>query len=104
MDQRPTSELSAILSKAGVESIDSFIKENQKYMVHNKKEFYYYMKDMYAEKGILHSYVYSFVGITEKRGGQILRMERHTPNRDTIILGSSGVMVGEKCHHPQHLC
>jgi len=20
------------------------------------------------------------------------------------IIGSSGVMVGEKCHHPQHLC
>ncbi len=50
-----------------------------------KKAFYYYMKDTLEEKGIRLKDVYLIADVSDSYGGQIIRMEKHTSNRDLII-------------------
>lgn len=85
MQNKPTDELNALLENVKPEQIDGYFKDNRAYMADGKKAFYYYMKDVIEEKNILLKDVYSFAGVSEKYGSQIIEMEKHTKNRDLII-------------------
>lgn len=85
MQKKPTGELNNILGKAKPDQLNQYLKENKKYMADPKKGFSYYMKDVLCEKNIKLKDVYSFAGFTESYGGQLLRMEKLTRNRDKII-------------------
>ena len=67
------------------DQLDSYLKDNSKYMADEKKAFYYYMKDILDEKNIKLKDVYSFAGVTESYGSKIVTMEKHTKDRDLII-------------------
>ncbi len=86
MQKKPTGELNELLENMKPDQLDSYFKDNEKYMADEKKAFYYYMKDVFDEKNIKLKDVYSFAGVTESYGGSLLRMERHTTNRDMILL------------------
>ncbi len=67
------------------DQLDSYLKDNSKYMADDKKAFYYYFKDVLDEKNIKLKDVYSFAGVTESYGSKIITMEKHSKNRDLII-------------------
>ncbi len=83
--QKPTTELNNILQNTKPDQLGAYLKENKKYMADDKKAFYYYMKDVLDEKKILLKDVYSFAGVNDSYGEKILRMEKHTKNRDLIV-------------------
>lgn len=85
VQKKPTNELNEILSDMKPDQLDTYFKENKKYMAEDIRAFYNYMKDVLAEKGIKLKDVYSFAGVTESYGSKILYGEKHTPNRDLII-------------------
>lgn len=85
MEPKPTDELNRLLENTDPDRLDDFLKENRKYMTGAEKSFYYYMKDVLGDKGIKLKDVYSFAGFSESYGSQILRMEKHTSDRDIII-------------------
>ena len=85
MQQKPTAELNHILNNTSPDQLDAYFKDNRKYMADEKKAFYYYMKDVLDEKNIKLKDLYSFAGETESYGSQILRMEKHTKDRDLIL-------------------
>ncbi|MBR6148958.1 MAG: hypothetical protein IKQ44_11490 [Lachnospiraceae bacterium] len=85
MQNKPTDELNALLENVKPDQIDGYFKDNRAYMADEEKAFYYYMKDVIEEKNILLKDVYSFAGVSEKYGSQIIEMEKHTKNRDLII-------------------
>ena len=74
-----------MLENTRPEGLDTFLKENSRYMADAGKAFYYYMKDIIDEKNIKLKDVYSFAGLSESYGSQILRMEKHTTDRDVIL-------------------
>ncbi len=85
MIDKPTNELDELLSSAKPDDIDKYIKDNRKYMADDDKSFYYHYKNVIDEKNIKLKDVYSFAGFTESYGGQVIRMEKPTSNRDTIL-------------------
>ncbi len=85
MQKKPTNELNDLLENMKPDQLDSYFKNNQKYMADEEKGFYYYMTDTLKEKRIKLKDVYSTAGVSESYGGQIIRMEKHTDNRDLII-------------------
>ncbi|WP_022762808.1 hypothetical protein [Butyrivibrio sp. AD3002] len=85
MQKKPTDELNDILENMRPDQLDSYLKDNSKYMADNKKAFYYYMKDILDEKNIKLKDVYSFAGVSESYGSKIVTMEKHTKDRDLII-------------------
>jgi hypothetical protein len=85
MQKKPTDELNDLLENMKPDQLDSYLKDNSKYMADEKKAFYYYMKDVLDEKNIKLKDVYSFAGVTESYGSKIVTMEKHTKDRDLII-------------------
>ena len=85
MQKKSTDELNDLLENMKPDQIDSYLKDNSKYMADGKKAFYYYMKDVLDEKNIRLKDVYSFAGVTESYGSKIVTMEKHTKDRDLII-------------------
>ncbi len=85
MQNKPTDELNNLLENMKPDQIDGYLKDNRPYMAGDKKSFYYYMKDVLEKKNIRLKDVYSFAGVSEKYGSQILEMEKHTKDRDLII-------------------
>ncbi len=85
MVQKPTDELNVLLENMKPEGIDDYLKDNRKYLADDEKAFYYYMKDTFDSKRIKLNDAYSFAGLSESYGSQIIRQEKHTKNRDTII-------------------
>ena len=85
MEQKPTDELNALLENMKPGEIAGYLKDNSRYMADEKKAFYYYMKDVLAEKRIKLKDVYSFAGFSESYGSKIISQEKHTKNRDLII-------------------
>ena len=85
MQKKPTDELNAILENAKPGQIDGYLRENRDYLALGEKAFYYYMKDTLEEKNMRLKDVYSFAGLTDSYGGQVLRMEKPTKNRDHIL-------------------
>lgn len=85
MEVKPTNELDEILERTEPEQIGRYYKENSRFLADGEKEFRYYMKTVLEEKNIRMKDVYSFAGVTESYGSKILRMEKHTSDRDLII-------------------
>ena len=85
MQEKPTDELNSLISDIKPGQLDAYLKENKSYMRDAKKAFYYYMKDTLEEKGIRLKDVYLIADVSDSYGGQIIRMEKHTSNRDLII-------------------
>ena len=85
MIKRKTDELNAILENMRPSQFDEYIKENGKYLTGSEKAFYYYMKEVLDEKHVKLKDLYIRAGISESYGGQIVRMEKHTVDRDLII-------------------
>ena len=85
MQRKQTDELNDLLENVKPDQLDTYFKNNEKYMADGKKSFYYYMKDVFDEKNIKLKDVYSFAGVSESYGSKILTMEKHTRDRDLII-------------------
>ena len=85
LQKKSTNELNDLLENMKPDQLDSYLKDNSKYMADEKKAFYYYMKDVLDEKNIKLKDVYSFAGVTESYGSKIVTMEKHTKDRDLII-------------------
>ena len=85
MQQKPTDELNDLLENMKPEQLDGYIKDNEKYLANNWNEFYFFFKDALCDKRIKLKDVYSFAGVSESYGGQVVRMEKPTRNRDLII-------------------
>lgn len=85
MQKKSTNELNDLLENMKPDQLDTYLKDNSKYMADEKKAFYYYMKDVLDEKNIKLKDVYSFAGVTESYGSKIVTMEKHTKDRDLII-------------------
>ena len=85
MEVKPTNELDEILERTDPEHIDRYYKENSRFLADEKKGFRYYIKTTLEEKNIKMKDVYSVAGVTESYGSKILRMEKHTSDRDMII-------------------
>ena len=85
MQEKPTNELNSMLEDMKPDELDTYFKDNSKYMAYGGKAFYYYMKDVLDEKNIKLKDVYSFAGVSEKYGSKIISMEKHTKSRDLII-------------------
>ena len=86
MKRKPTDELNELLSNTKPCQLNDYLEKNEAYMADDKKAFYYYMKDVLSEKNIRLKDVYSFAGVSESYGSQILTMEKHTKDRNLIIL------------------
>ncbi|MBR4759278.1 MAG: hypothetical protein IK078_03920 [Lachnospiraceae bacterium] len=85
MQKKPTDELNAILENTRPGQMDRYLKENRDYLALGEKAFYYHMKDTVEEKNIRLKDIYITAGVKESYGSKILRMERHTKNRDLIL-------------------
>lgn len=85
MQKKSTDELNSLLENMKPDQLDSYLKDNSKYMADEKKAFYYYMKDVLDEKNIKLKDVYSFAGVTESYGSKIVTMKKHTKDRNLII-------------------
>ena len=85
MEQKPTDELDALLMNTSPDRIADYLKTNRAYLADEKRAFYYYFTDVVKEKGIMLKDVYSFAGVSESYGSQIVAMEKHTKDRDLII-------------------
>lgn len=83
--EKKTDEVEELLESMKPGQMDDFYKENNKYMTDDKKAFYYYFKDVTEAKNILLKDVYLYAGVSEKYGEKIVRMEKHSKNRDLII-------------------
>ena len=85
MQNKPTDELDSLLENMKPEDIDTYLKENDKYMADDKKAFYYYFKNVLDGKNIKLKDVYSFAGLSESYGSKLITMEKNTKSRDVII-------------------
>lgn len=85
MEKKPTDELNELIENMRPDQLDTYFKDNEKYLAGGKKSFYYYMSNVLDEKNIKLKDIYSYAGVTESYGSKILRMEKHTTNRDLII-------------------
>jgi len=54
-------------------------------MVSSNKQFYYFFTDALQKHGIKQKDLFISANISESLGGQYIRMEKHTKNRDVII-------------------
>ena len=85
MLQIPTDEMEKILEDMKPSQLDSYLKDNCRYMVDSDRAFYHYMKDVLRRKNILLKDLYIYAGVTESYGGKIITMEKHTTDRDLIL-------------------
>lgn len=81
---KSTDELNDLLENMKPCELNRFFKDSKGNMA-DEKAFYYYMRAVLDEKNIKLKDVYSFAGVSESYGSKILRMEKHTKNRDMII-------------------
>ena len=85
MQEKSTFEIEELLESLKPNQLDRFYEENRSQMADDKKAFYYYIKDVAWSKNILLKDMYSFAGLSESYGEKLIRMEKHTTNRDVII-------------------
>ena len=79
---KPTDELDSILANMKPDQLDEFFNAYGKGVADEKKAFYYYYTGVLKDKRIKLKDVYSFAGESESYGGQIVRMEKRTKDRD----------------------
>ena len=84
MEQKPTNELNALLENMRPKQLKKYLEDNSEQMISGDRPFYHYMKSVLREKRIRLNDMYSFAGVKESYGGQIIRMEKTTLNRDHI--------------------
>ncbi|MBR6156496.1 MAG: hypothetical protein IKQ27_06020 [Lachnospiraceae bacterium] len=82
---KPTDELDSILANMKPDQLDEFFNAYGKGVADEKKAFYYYYTGVLKDKRIKLRDVYSFAGESESYGGQIVRMEKRTKDRDLIL-------------------
>lgn len=85
MKQKPTNELNELLENAKPNQLEGYLKQNRQYLANDPKAFYYYMKDVLDAKRIRLKEVYLAAGVSESFGSKIIRMEKHTTDRDLIL-------------------
>lgn len=85
MQEKKTAELDALLETMRPDQAAEFFEENREELADEGKAFYYYMKNAFDAKSLKLKDIYSFAGVSESWGEKILRMEKHTKNRDLII-------------------
>lgn len=85
MQEKSTDEVEKLLETMKPGQLENFYKENNRYMRDSQKAFYFYMKDIVETKNILLKDMYIWAGVSESYGEKIIRMEKHTRNRDLII-------------------
>lgn len=85
MQEKKTADLDALLETMRPDQAAEFFEENREDMADEGKAFYYYMKNTFDAKSLKLKDIYSFAGVSESWGEKILRMEKHTKNRDLII-------------------
>lgn len=85
MMDKSTSELNKTLKTMRKRDIGNYYEENKDSMVEGDRPFYNFMKETFKKKKIALCDAYGLAGMTERYGGTLLRMEKHTPNRDAII-------------------
>lgn len=85
MQEKSTNEVEELLKSMKPSQLGEFYKENTHNMVDENKAFYYYMKDIAESKNICFKDMYILAGVSESYGEKIIRMEKHTKNRDLII-------------------
>ena len=85
IEEKATKELDQMLEDLGPNQVEQFFKENKSFMKQNNRDFYNYMTDVLAKKKIKLKDVYSFAGESDSYGSKIMKMEKHTTNRDVII-------------------
>ncbi len=82
--RKPTDELDEVLEQLRPDQLGEYYKEFAQNLA-DGRDFYHYFKAVLSSKRIFLKDVYSFAGVSESLGGQILRMEKHTPDRDLIL-------------------
>ena len=85
MIKKKTDELNALLENMRPSQFDEYIKENGKYLAGSEKAFYYYVKEVLDDKHIKLKDLYIRAGVSESYGSQIIRMEKHTADRNLIL-------------------
>ena len=85
MQEKKTADLDALLETMRPDQASEFFEENREELADEGKAFYYYMKNAFDAKSLKLKDIYSFAGVSESWGEKILRMEKHTKNRDLII-------------------
>ena len=85
MQEKKTADLDALLETMRPDQAAEFFEANREELADEGKAFYYYMKNAFDAKSLKLKDIYSFAGVSESWGEKILRMERHTKNRDLII-------------------
>ena len=82
--QKPTEELEEILKQMRPSQLDGYFKNNAQRFT-GFQTFYNYFTEVLDKKGFKLNEVYGLAGLTESYGGKIVRMERHTVERDKIL-------------------
>lgn len=85
MTEKPTDEMDKLLENATIEDFDDYYNRNKQYLKDDKKAFYHYYTDVVREKGLKLKDIYINADVSESFGGQIVRQEKGTKNRDLII-------------------
>ena len=85
MQEKKTADLDALLETMRPDQAAEFFEANREDMADEGKGIYYYMKNAFDAKSLKLKDIYSFAGVSESWGEKILRMEKHTKNRDLII-------------------
>lgn len=85
MKEIATDELNELLENTGFKDFDDFYVTNKEYMVDADRPFYHYFESVLNNKGIQKKDVCLFADVSYNYGGKIIRMEKHTTNRDLII-------------------
>lgn len=85
MQDSTTDRLEELLEQTTPDRVDQYLNNNRKDLAEDEKAFYYYMKDVLDKKNIKLKDVYSFAGVSESYGSQIIYGTKHTTNRDLII-------------------
>ena len=85
IQDKKTEELNEILVKTSPGELKGYLKENKEFLANDKRAFYDYFTDVLKEKRIKLKDVYSFADVGDSYGGQIIRQEKKTADRDLII-------------------
>ncbi len=85
MRDKKTEELNEILVKTTPGGLKGYLRENKEFLANDKRAFYDYFTDVLKEKRIKLRDVYSFANVSESYGGQVIRQEKKTADRDLII-------------------
>lgn len=85
MQEKKTFELDELLEQMSPGQVEEFFRNNGDELADTDKAFYYFMRNTFDAKSLKLKDIYAFAGVSESWGEKILRMERHTKDRDLIL-------------------